>query len=74
MEIEAKQISHEAWHTIVEADRAHNKKWSDISELNYWARKIGFQKLDKQTKTITVDIYKLVEVKDAGICEVQKVQ
>lgn len=30
--------------SIVESDRAHLHTWSDVSELNYWARKIGFQR------------------------------
>ncbi len=31
---------------IVETDRAHLHNWEDISELNYWGRKLGFQRLD----------------------------
>jgi hypothetical protein len=29
-----------------------SKNWSDISELNYWARKIGFQKTDEDYNLI----------------------
>lgn len=42
---------------IAESDRACLKRWSDISELNYWSRKLGFQKLNKAYKMIEVDIY-----------------
>ena len=32
---------------IAESDEAHIQTWNDISKLNYWARKIGYTKLDK---------------------------
>ena len=40
--------------TLVETDRAREHLWCDMSELNYWARRVGFQEFD--------DGYNLVEV------------
>ena len=34
------------WGTIAQCDRALDNLWSNISELNYWARIISFQKLN----------------------------
>lgn len=39
---------------IVETDRAHLHTWSDVSELNYWGRKIGFTKLNENYNLIEI--------------------
>lgn len=42
---------------IVETNCVHkvSESWSDISELNYYARKIGFQGLDKYCRIIELN-------------------
>lgn len=42
-------LSNEAFIVLAESDEAHAHNWSDISQLNYWARKIGFQMMDANT-------------------------
>jgi len=42
-------LSNTAFRSVAESDRAHNKFWSDVSELNYWARRLNFQKLNEKS-------------------------
>ena len=44
--------------TIVETYRAHKVGiWSDSAELNYWARKIGFQKLTTGYRLVETNFF-----------------
>lgn len=59
---------------IVETNNVHkqSESWSDISELNYYARKIGFQKLDKYCRTVEVNNVNELKITDNGVITVIK--
>jgi hypothetical protein len=42
-------LSEEVKQAIIETDCANEHNWSDVSELNYWARRIGFVKWNRQS-------------------------
>jgi hypothetical protein len=57
---------------IVETNCVHkvSNSWSDISELNYYARKMGFQGLDKYCRIIELNNVDEIRITNKGVITV----